>query len=1045
MALLSYAGVVPRLTLLDDPGWDGHPLPAGRVLDLLAVLVAAGPRGAADAELVDRLWDVPPAGGTKALQVVVTRSRSATGTDAVVRTSTGYRLGDGVEVDAWELRDTLATAVELLERSPAQVPPLLARSRPVGPSGGDSPLDEVRRRAAHQRADLEVAVGCAWSRLGHHTEALDLLDGRTLADERAVAALLRSVAAVHGTPAALDRFEAMRAELSERLGVDPSTGLRDVQAELLAADDPVRTGVEAPRTALLGRDGDLAEVRAALTTSRVVTVLGAGGLGKTTLAQTIARTATVPVVHVVPLVSVVDGADVVAAVADALGVRETVSERRDRSLAHTVMAGRIAVQLTGPPTLLVLDNCEQVVAAVADLVGHLVAAVPRLTVLATSRNPLQIAAERVVPLAALTTGSAMELFRSRAAAVRPGVELPAAAVQEIVTRLDGVPLAIELAAAQVRLRSVVEIAAGLDARFELLRGGLRDVPDRHRTLQAVIDWSWQLLDERAQWALGRLSAFRSPFGRVAAAAVLVDARTADDALDALVDHSLLLVVEIDGVVRFRMLETVREFGMQRLKATDDNGPAQDAIRDWAVDLVDRERPALGTAAEVSAVLRLIPELPELAEVLRRAVADSDLATVLALGHVLGELWIMRGDRTRVGSLVAVGLLVVERADEVTADQLDAARNTLAMAILAESFLAGESAVSVRECLARWGPGENPSTAASVRVALVPLDENRTPDLAELLELARGQDVETARLAWQWSTFILENLGDYDGAIEAAGNALRLLPPEAAASSVAMLKSVQAQLLTHLGRAEEATVVARQALSLFVELRSDEDAAEMQALLAMIDLAAGRLEPVRRAVASWPAEGLGGSTSGAILPRWVRAELAVRDGDIDGGLAGFLAVLADADSWFPLQEDDLGASPWSVGALMAATTAHARWKAEPEWLYTRSVATAQALLVKPRLDYPLLGSLVFGIVAWNLLVLEDFSEPVLVLLALSRRFGHGLTLPTWPYREAETLVAARHPELWAAVELRLATVEQAQLRAELVRVLAQLGNSHILRA
>lgn len=1032
---------MPRLTLLDDVTWDGRPLPGGRVVDLLAALALLGRRGGSDADLVGRLWDAPPAGGAKALQVVVTRARTATAPGSVLRTAAGYRFADDVAVDAWLLDELIAGAPTTADRD---LPALLDRAPQIGPADGEGPLPLLRRHASRHRVALELVVGAACSRLGRHEAALDLLQGHDPGDEAVLEPMLRSVAAVHGTAAALDRYEKLRTQLADRLGVDPSPALRDLHAELLAADAPVRTGVVAPRTTMLGRDADLAAVRAALATSRVVTVLGAGGLGKTTLAQTVARTSALPVVHVVPLVAVVDPDHVVGAVAAALGARESVSERRDRTEVRSALNGRIAAQLTGPPTLLVLDNCEQVVDAVADLVGQLVAAVPKLTVLATSRSPLQLASERIVPLGALSDADAAELFRSRAEAVRPGVELPDAAVREIVTRLDGVPLALELAAAQIRRRSVAEIVAGLDARFDLLRGGLRDVPDRHRTLLAVIDWSWQLLDPVVQGALGRFSVFQNAFGRASARSVL--GAGSDDALDTLVDHSLLLFDETDGAVRFRMLETVREFGAGRLAATGDTDAARRAVRDWAVDLIAREEPFLGTGAEIAAVRRLLPDLPELAEVLRRALADRDVATALAVGPALGELWLLRGDRSRIGALVEIGHLIAQQPEHEAAQE-DPARAALSMAILAESFLAGEPATATRARLAELGPGDRPVIAGAVRVALVPLDDNHSPALAGLLEIAHGEDAESARQAWLWATFVLENQGDFAGAVEASRRAVALMGPDPAASAVAMMLSVQAQLLANQGETDAAVEPARQALSLFERLRSDEDAAEMQALLAMIELTRGRIDAVRRQVADWPETGLGGGASGSILPRWVLAELALREGDSRTGLAGYLSVLADADSWFPPQEG-MSFSPWTIGALMAATTAHARWTTDPSscrWLYDRAVVTAQGLLDQPRLDFPLTGSLAFSIAAWNLLVLDEIPDAVLTLLALARRFGHGLALPTWPWADAESHVVQRRPDRWQEIADRIGAVPLTQLREELGRALAQLNGSHILRA
>ncbi|MFD7078344.1 ATP-binding protein, partial [Nocardioides sp. NPDC059952] len=400
------------LSVLDEVTWAGAPVAGERTRALLRALVDAGPRGASEAALVEEIWgrDDIPANPAKALQVVVSRARTATDAGAIERTPRGYRLGlRAAEVDAWSLRP------------------------------------EALRLAAER----------------HYAEALPLLERlvRIESDEDVTEAVLRAVAAVHGVPAALERFEAYRTGLADGLGVDPSPRLRAVHAELLARDRPVRSGLRHDADVLIGREQDAAEVSALLKSSRVVTILGPGGLGKTSLAQVIAHGAEQPVVHFVELVGVTAPEDLVSEVGSALGVRDSVAHRdRLTPEQRADVRSRIAQQLDGAPTLLVLDNCEHIVAAVADLAAFLVATVRDLTVLATSRSPLAIGAERVYPLGRLGTYDGSELFRRRAVAARPGVHLEESRVDEIVTRLDGLPLAIELAAVKVRAMSVDDIA-----------------------------------------------------------------------------------------------------------------------------------------------------------------------------------------------------------------------------------------------------------------------------------------------------------------------------------------------------------------------------------------------------------------------------------------------------------------------------------------------------------------------------------------------------------------------------------------------------------
>ena len=275
-----------------------------------------------------------------------------------------------------------------------------------------------------------------------------------------------------------------------------------------------------------------------------------------------------------------------------LGVRDSVSGRRVLAPEQRAdVRTRIAQQLGQSPSLLVLDNCEHLIGTVAELVAFLVSTTAELRVLTTSRAPLAIAAERVYLLGELGVTDAAELFRERAVAARPGVQLADEVVRRIVTRLDGLPLAIELAAAKVRAMSVEEIERRLENRFALLRGGDRGAPDRHQTLLAVIDWSWNLLDSDERRALRRLALFNDGFTLEAAVTVLGD--DAVDAVDGLVNQSLVSIRETAPGLRYRMLETVREFGRMQLVDAGEDDEARTARRQWADCLRPDARPGAG--------------------------------------------------------------------------------------------------------------------------------------------------------------------------------------------------------------------------------------------------------------------------------------------------------------------------------------------------------------------------------------------------------------------------------------------------------------------
>lgn len=984
-------------------------------------------------ELVAAIWgDDEPANPAKALQVLVSRTRTACGPDAVVRDGEGYRLGvPAAAVDSCALGDLAAAARLAFDRDPATAAgqaraALGLGAALIGPGDGIGPLADLRRAAAGDLRTASMVLARALSRLGEHAEALPLLESESVGhpdDEGLLGDLIRSEAAARGVGAALARFEAYRSGLRDRLGTDPGVELQRLHLELLAAQSPVREGVRYDATTLLGRDHDIRRLRALLGTSRVVSILGPGGLGKTRLAHVLGREAVEPVVHFVELVGVTAPDDLIGEVGSALGVRDSVSGRRALTPAQRAdVRARIAQQLDQSPTLLILDNCEHVVAAVADLVAFLVATTRTLRVLTTTRSPLAIGAETVYPLGELDSANGMELFRQRAVAARPDVQLAGVeerdAVAVIVERLDGLPLAIELAAAKVRVMSTADIARRLENRFALLRGGDRSLPDRHQTLLAVIDWSWNLLEDPERHALRWLSLFHDGFTLDSAEAVL--GPTALEAVQNLSEQSLVSVVETADGIRYRMLETVREFGRMQLVDAGEDEAARLAQRAWAVGLADRNADALAGPGQFDAVDAFRAEENNLADVLRQALATPDPETVVRLLAGLGTFWMILGDHARVFSLTEA---VAEAVLGWTPPEESADATRLALAVTINNSVIGGSAIAaqdLRTMLKELGPGDtNPRVTAMVQI----MQGFDPADPEQLLESLRVYGQSTDRLlavnALQWCSHALENVGDPQGALESAERALRLVNESDGPWMAAILHTQAAQLAMQQGRREDAVVHARAALPVLERLGARDDSVQLRALLAMSAIAAGDLDDAAAEVERLDRLEVTESVfGGRLVVDMACAELDLARGDIGAGLARYRAsvdrVRALQFPGMPLT----GLEPWVLVTESTALAAHAYAGEVDDY----SVALAGGCLTRlgavlqpgfAHLDLPVCGLALFGLGAWGALqgrfALEDSAR----LLVLADRFAYNKTVPTMAWERISPRIEAIAPGLVAA--------------------------------
>ncbi|MFG2309671.1 BTAD domain-containing putative transcriptional regulator [Streptomyces sp. NPDC048566] len=407
-------------------------------------------------------------------------------------------------------------------------------------------------------------------------------------------------------------------------------------------------------TSFVGRETDLDALRADLAGARLVTLLGPGGAGKTRLSQEAAESLA-PVlpdgVWLAELAPVDDPKDVPEAVLTAVGARETVlrgagaEEMRAVAERHDDPLTRLAEHCARRRMLIVLDNCEHVVDAAAHLAEALLERCPGLTVLATSREPLGVPGEVLRPVEPLPEPVALRLLADRGGAARPGfrVEDDPESSAEICRRLDGLPLAIELAAARLRMLSARQIADRLDDRFRLLTSGSRTVLPRQQTLRAVVDWSWDLLDAEERDALGRLSVFAGGCGPAGAEAVCGPA--ALPVLGSLVDKSLVVASPSGGHgMRYRLLETVAEYAAERLDASGARAAAERAHLTYYRELARTTDPLLRGPGQRAAIDLIEREYENLRTALRRAVAARDEQEALCMVLSLAWYWQIRDQR-----------------------------------------------------------------------------------------------------------------------------------------------------------------------------------------------------------------------------------------------------------------------------------------------------------------------------------------------------------------------------------------------------------------
>ena len=579
---------------------------------LFMALALRAPDAISADELVTVLWgDHPPAGAPQALQKQISRLRRRLGEESPVSyRPAGYALEiDPRTIDARRFENLLEDARLALgrehpEEAAANLRAALALWR--GEALADHRFDEFAQREIARLEELRVeaieerlAAELACGRDADLVGELHALVAEHPLRERLRAQLM---VALYRTGRQADALEVMREGrrlMVDELGIEPGPELRQLERMILAQDPKLSaerrvSALAAPLPALpnqtIGRGGELAEISELVADSevRLVTLVGPGGVGKTRLALEAGRTVSERFpggVAYVNLEGAEDAAVLVPEAASALGVVAATAAELGEQLGQATR---------GAPALLVLDGFERFLDD-AELVGQLLAAVANVTVLATSRAALRLSAEHVYRVQPLAAPNAAALFVARAKAARADGEIDddRAIVDAVCARLDGLPLAIELAADRARLLPLPALLARLEHRLELLTGGPRDLPTRQRSLRATLEWSWEALEELERVLLGRLTVFEGGASLEAAEAVCdadgVLVPGVEALLVSLLDKTSLLRTDAghDAQPRFGMLDTVREFAAERVAEREDLGPLQDRHARYFLDYCER--------------------------------------------------------------------------------------------------------------------------------------------------------------------------------------------------------------------------------------------------------------------------------------------------------------------------------------------------------------------------------------------------------------------------------------------------------------------------
>lgn len=690
-------------------GVDGRAAPRSRAqrVVLSALIVDLGAIVSSD-RLIDLIWgDDVPANPSAALQSHVSRLRSVLPPGTTIEAiGNGYRLDtepSNVDVAAFDTAFRAACAAGVVERVAIVDDALhLWRGLPYSELEDDdrgqaetARLESVRQGLGEIRAEALLATGNVHAAIGE----LEAQRRAAPLRERTAELLMRAYVAAGRKSDALAEYQRLRAALVEELGLDPSPELRDLEREILdvevvAARDPAsftskadrhqanrRSRIALPTSSFVGRDADVDAIVDALTATRIVSLVGPGGVGKTRLAtHVVDRCADVHTdgAVVVELVSIRDPARLGDAIASELELQPRAGVPPDDLVLDA---------LEQRDFLLVLDNCEHIIETAAAFTEKLTRRTTGVTVLTTSREPLNIDGEQVVRIQPLrTSDEAVVLFGDRARSHDNSFALDERTrplVERICEALDGLPLAIELAAARVGTMSLTELFDGLDQRFIVLSHGRRTAHERHRSLRALVDWSVRSLDENLLDVFTRVSVFAAPFTPAAAAEVVGRSETATRAsIDDLVDRSLLVEHRVrEAPTRFGLLETIHAFAGELRERSTDATAAADRHVTWVLQQVESARALMPDHDDASAISNLMAILPDIRIAHRHFLDVGDTDRGLRLSAALHFLAFFRLHAEMLG-------WIAETADRFGGSDHPLAEDVLASASIA-TWLAGD--------------------------------------------------------------------------------------------------------------------------------------------------------------------------------------------------------------------------------------------------------------------------------------------------------------------------------------------------------------------